>query len=221
MRPLHYARPVVDVDLRWLSAPPPLRRMPRPANSKAALCIGCHGISGYQASFPEMHKVPMIAGQNAPYIVAALTAYKKGERLHPTMKGIAATLTDQDMADLAAFYENQAQGASQGTGRSASGPVSARRRAAEESQLLVVPRRELQQADRTQLPEDRRPACRLPLRRTEVVPDRWQPASRPQERDHGRHGAPVHARRAEGNGEVPRLDPGRSAHGAAAPLPLS
>jgi cytochrome c553 len=79
---------------------------------KAALCIGCHGIQGYQASFPEVHKVPMIAGQSAPYIVAALTAYKKGERLHPTMKGIAATLTDQDMADLAAFYENQAQGAS-------------------------------------------------------------------------------------------------------------
>ena len=77
---------------------------------KAQLCIGCHGIPGYQASFPEIHKVPMIAGQNADYIVSALTAYRKGERMHPTMKGIAATLTDQDMADLGAFYSAQAQG---------------------------------------------------------------------------------------------------------------
>jgi cytochrome c553 len=72
---------------------------------KAALCIGCHGIPGYQASFPEVYKVPMIAGQNAKYIVSALTGYKKGERKHPTMRGIAASLSDQDMADLAAFYE--------------------------------------------------------------------------------------------------------------------
>lgn len=72
---------------------------------KAAMCIGCHGIHGYQASFPEIHKVPMISGQGAKYIVAALTAYKKGERKHPTMKGIAASLSDADMADLGAFYE--------------------------------------------------------------------------------------------------------------------
>ena len=72
---------------------------------KAAMCIGCHGIPGYQASFPEIHKVPMISGQNAKYIVAALTAYKKGERKHPTMRGLAASLSDEDMADLGAFYE--------------------------------------------------------------------------------------------------------------------
>jgi cytochrome c553 len=72
---------------------------------KAAMCIGCHGIPGYQASFPEVHKVPMIAGQGAKYIVAALDEYKKGDRKHPTMRAIAAPLSDQDMADLAAFYE--------------------------------------------------------------------------------------------------------------------
>ena len=72
---------------------------------KAAMCIGCHCIPGYQASFPEVHKVPMISGQNAKYISAALQAYKKGERKHPTMKAIATSLSDQDMADLAAFYE--------------------------------------------------------------------------------------------------------------------
>lgn len=74
----------------------------------AAMCIGCHGIPGYQSSFPEVHKVPMIAGQNAKYIVAALQAYKKGDRRHPTMRAIAQGLTDQEMADLAAFYEQQA-----------------------------------------------------------------------------------------------------------------
>src|SRR5438034_1748462 len=72
---------------------------------KAAMCIGCHGIPGYQASFPEVHKVPMIAGQNAKYIATALTSYRKGERKHPTMKAIAASLSDQDIADLAAYYE--------------------------------------------------------------------------------------------------------------------
>jgi cytochrome c553 len=73
--------------------------------SKVAMCIGCHGIKGYQASFPEIHKVPMISGQGGKYIVAALNAYKKGERKHPTMRGIAASLSEQDMADIAAYYE--------------------------------------------------------------------------------------------------------------------
>lgn len=74
---------------------------------KVAMCIGCHGIPGYQASFPEVHKVPMIAGQNAKYLVAALNAYKKGERKHPTMRGIADSLSEQDMLDVAAYYETQ------------------------------------------------------------------------------------------------------------------
>jgi len=74
---------------------------------KAAMCIGCHGIAGYQASFPEVHKVPMIAGQGAKYIASALAAYKKGDRKHPTMRGIAGSLSDQDIADLSAFYEQQ------------------------------------------------------------------------------------------------------------------
>ena len=76
-------------------------------DKNVAMCIGCHGIPGYQASFPEVHKVPMIAGQSAKYIVTALTAYQKGERKHPTMRSIAASLSEQDMAGLAAFYEQQ------------------------------------------------------------------------------------------------------------------
>lgn len=72
---------------------------------KNAMCIGCHGIVGYQASFPEVHKVPKISGQSGQYIVQALTAYKNGDRKHPSMRGIAESLTEQDMLDLAAYYE--------------------------------------------------------------------------------------------------------------------
>ncbi|MEN9384483.1 MAG: hypothetical protein RL323_1626 [Pseudomonadota bacterium] len=72
--------------------------------AKAAMCIGCHGIPGYQNSFPEIHKVPMISGQSEKYIVSALTAYSKGDRKHPSMRGIAGSLSEKDMADLAAFY---------------------------------------------------------------------------------------------------------------------
>ena len=80
---------------------------------KNAMCIGCHGIVGYQASFPEIYKVPKISGQGANYIVASLNAYKKGERKHPSMRGISESLTDQDMADLAAYYSvsGEVQGA--------------------------------------------------------------------------------------------------------------
>jgi cytochrome c553 len=81
--------------------------------SKAAMCIGCHGIVGYQASFPEIYRVPMISGQSAKYIEASLAAYKSGERRHPTMIAIGTSLSDQDMADLAAYY---AQHAGKGVG---------------------------------------------------------------------------------------------------------
>ena len=72
--------------------------------SKISMCIGCHGIKGYQASFPEVYKVPMISGQGSKYITSALNAYKKGERKHPTMRGVAEALSDQDIADLSAYY---------------------------------------------------------------------------------------------------------------------
>lgn len=109
MRPLHlFALSLMLISGAFSTAA--VAQDAKVGEGKAASCIGCHGIVGYQASFPEVHKVPKLGGQNAPYIVAALTAYKKGERLHPSMRGIAATLSDQDMADLAAFYEAQGKG---------------------------------------------------------------------------------------------------------------
>ncbi len=77
---------------------------------KATMCIGCHNIPGYQASFPEIYKVPKIAGQNAKYIVSALTEYRKHDRRHPTMDVVASGLSDQDMADVAAYYEQLGKG---------------------------------------------------------------------------------------------------------------
>lgn len=79
-------------------------------NAKAAKveqCIGCHGIPGYKATFPEVYPVPMIGGQSAKYIENALNAYKKGDRKHPSMRGVAASMTDQEIADVAAYYSQQ------------------------------------------------------------------------------------------------------------------
>lgn len=75
-------------------------------DAKVSMCIGCHGIPGYRASFPEVYSVPMIAGQNNEYIQAALRAYASGERTHPTMDAIAKSLSDKDIADLSAYYSN-------------------------------------------------------------------------------------------------------------------
>ena len=71
---------------------------------KVSMCIGCHGIVGYQASFPEVYKVPKISGQGEKYIAAALNAYRAGDRKHPTMRSVADSLTDQDIADVSAYY---------------------------------------------------------------------------------------------------------------------
>ncbi len=75
--------------------------------NKTAMCAGCHGIPGFRTVYPETYHVPKLGGQNAGYIVSALKAYKAGDRQHPTMKAIAASLSEQDMADLAAYYSGK------------------------------------------------------------------------------------------------------------------
>ena len=77
------------------------------AKAKVEMCVGCHGIPGYKATFPEVYRVPMIGGQSAKYIESALNAYKRGDRKHPSMRGIATSLSDQDIADVAAYYSQQ------------------------------------------------------------------------------------------------------------------
>jgi len=98
--------------LVFLATPPVVAQQAAPQKgdadlahrNKTAMCIGCHGIPGYKTAFPAVYHVPMIAGQQPGYIISALKAYRSGERSHPSMRGIAASLTDQDMADLAAYY---------------------------------------------------------------------------------------------------------------------
>ena len=67
-------------------------------------CQGCHGIAGWRTAYPEVYKVPKIAGQHSIYFVSALKAYKSGDRKHPGMRSIAVSLSDKDMLDLAAYY---------------------------------------------------------------------------------------------------------------------
>ena len=72
--------------------------------TKKSMCAGCHGIPGYHTAYPEVYKVPKLGGQHPTYIVEALKAYKSGARDHPSMRAIAGSLSEKDMADLAAYY---------------------------------------------------------------------------------------------------------------------
>jgi len=65
-------------------------------------CRGCHAVPSYTNAFPQFH-VPKVGGQHAGRVVAALQAYKTGERKHPTMVAQATSLSDQDMQDIAAY----------------------------------------------------------------------------------------------------------------------
>ena len=81
-------------------------------------CLGCHGIEGYRNAYPS-YRVPKLGGQKAGYLEIALKGYRAGTRQHPTMKGQAASLSDQDIADVAAYLasiggETVAAGGSQG-----------------------------------------------------------------------------------------------------------
>ena len=74
------------------------------AAAKANHCVGCHDIPGYRSVFPEVYPVPKIIGQNAAFIETALRAYRDGTRKHPSMTGIAAQLSDEDIKLLADWY---------------------------------------------------------------------------------------------------------------------
>lgn len=69
---------------------------------KANTCMGCHGIPGYNNAYPE-YRVPKIGGQSPEYLAAALKGYRAGERPHKTMQAQAASLSDQDIDDIAAY----------------------------------------------------------------------------------------------------------------------
>ena len=85
-----------------LTAPGVLAADAEAGRLKANTCMGCHGIPGYTNAYPT-YRVPKIGGQGAEYLAIALKAYRSGERPHPTMRAQAANLSDQDIADIAAF----------------------------------------------------------------------------------------------------------------------
>jgi cytochrome c553 len=68
-------------------------------------CIGCHGIPNYTNNYPT-YRVPKLAGQHAAYIVQALKEYKAGDRAHNTMHAQASSLSEQQMQDIAAYFES-------------------------------------------------------------------------------------------------------------------
>jgi cytochrome c553 len=69
---------------------------------KVYTCTGCHGIPNYNNAYPN-YRVPKIHAQNEAYLIVALTAYKNGERDHPTMRAQGESLSEQDIADIAAY----------------------------------------------------------------------------------------------------------------------
>lgn len=77
---------------------------PAAAHKKVAMCEGCHGIPGYKTAYPQTYHVPKLGGQSATYLANALGAYRSGQRNHPSMRGVAGSLTDKDIADIAAYY---------------------------------------------------------------------------------------------------------------------
>lgn len=77
---------------------------------KTWTCEGCHGIPDYRTAYPEVYSVPKLGGQSAGYILKALQDYKAGTRRNTTMGAIAARLSEQDMADIAAYYADSGTG---------------------------------------------------------------------------------------------------------------
>lgn len=82
---------------------------PEAARDHLSMCIGCHGIAGYRTAFPEVYPVPKLGGQHPEYLVRALQAYRDGTRSHPSMQAVARGLSEQQMADLAAYYGRPAE----------------------------------------------------------------------------------------------------------------
>ncbi|MEX2479755.1 MAG: c-type cytochrome [Gammaproteobacteria bacterium] len=76
--------------------------------SKAETCLGCHAVDGFFNVYPT-YRVPKLGGQSPGYIVSALKAYKSGSREHGTMHANAANLSEQDMADIAAYMAGLGQ----------------------------------------------------------------------------------------------------------------
>ncbi|RMF96051.1 MAG: cytochrome c [Gammaproteobacteria bacterium] len=109
--------------LIFLPGPLPAAGDPEHGQVLAEPCMGCHGIPGYRNVYPSF-RVPKLGGQHEDYLVIALQGYQSKMRSHPTMQAQAATLSEQDMRDLAAYFASGPQpaaGEPVKTGRAAAG----------------------------------------------------------------------------------------------------
>ena len=104
MKRLHIPVLLSAVAVVSLSTPALAEGDPQRGYARAQMCAGCHGITDYRTAYPAVYSVPKLGGQQAAYLAKSLNDYKTGARKHPTMRGIAATLSDEDIADLAAYY---------------------------------------------------------------------------------------------------------------------
>ena len=105
-------RIAVAVALAAMAVPAQAQDNKTTTRNKIAQCQGCHGIVDWKTAFPEVYRVPKLGGQKPAYIVSALKAYRSGERDFPTMRAIASDLTDQQMQEVARYYGEAAQVAS-------------------------------------------------------------------------------------------------------------
>jgi cytochrome c553 len=71
---------------------------------KAVTCQACHGVAGAKSVTPD---IPLLAGQHENYLAFALKAYRSGSRQQAVMATFAQQLSDQDIADLAAYFSAQ------------------------------------------------------------------------------------------------------------------
>ena len=91
--------------------------------NETTACLGCHGSKNYKNVYPT-YNVPKICGQNAQYILDALAGYANGDRPHETMHAQAATLSEKDLQDIAAFFSDA--GACAGGERRRASPTGTR-----------------------------------------------------------------------------------------------
>jgi cytochrome c553 len=77
---------------------------PAAGEKKFYTCYGCHGVVNYKNAYPD-YSVPKLRHQNSAYLIAALQEYRDGTRPHATMHAQAASLSDQDIEDIAAYLQ--------------------------------------------------------------------------------------------------------------------
>ena len=150
---------------------------PAQGEKKFYTCYGCHGIANYRNAYPD-YSVPKLRHQNADYLIAALHEYRDGTRPHATMHAQAASLSDQDIEDIAAYLQGS-------VAAKATAAAAAPKAAQASGSLHRMPRRkrfgggwhEPQPTDAC------RPACRLSGTGADFLPQR--PAQKCGDGQHG------------------------------------